>query len=148
MAPLTLEAAYRALKGGELVPVYYLTGDDDVLKQELVEALVAAAIDPAARDFNLDVRSAADLDGESLHALVETPPMLSARRAVVIKGLEQWRANAAVWKVLAHYLDQPSPTTLLVLTHAAGEKPNAAVAEGARHIQIQPLKPDQVRRWV
>jgi len=147
MAPLTLEAAYRALKGGELVPVYYLTGDDDILKDDLVAALVNAAVDPAARDFNLDVRSAADLDGESLSNLVETPPMLAERRAVVVKGIEQWRAGASVWKVLARYLARPSPATMLVLVQSSGEKTNAATAAAARHIQVDGLKPEQAIRW-
>lgn len=147
MAPHTLEAAYRALKKGELVPVYYVTGDDDILKAELVADLLAAAVDPAARDFNLDVRSASDLDGESLHALVETPPMLADRRAVVVKALEEWRVGAGVWKVLARYLERPAPTTVLILLHGAGEKANTSVAAAARHVHVGRLTPELAGRW-
>lgn len=147
MAPLKLEAAYRALNAGDLVPVYYLTGDEDILKEELVQALVNAAVDPAARDFNVDVRGAGDLDGESLHALVETPPMLAERRAVVVKGLEQWRAGTKVWKVLTRYLEHPSPSTMLILLHSAGEKADAAVAAAARHVHVTVLTPEQAQRW-
>ncbi|MSR06288.1 MAG: DNA polymerase III subunit delta [Gemmatimonadetes bacterium] len=147
MAPLSLNAAYKALNQGELVPVYYLTGDADILKEDLTKALVTAAIDPAARDFNLDVRSAGDLDGESLHALVETPPMLAERRVVVVKNLEQWRASASVWKVLARYLERPSPSTVLVLVHGAGEKVSPATAAKARHVNVDDLTPDAARRW-
>src|SRR5256885_12964307 len=96
MPSLTLEAAYRTLKRGEPAPVYYLTGDADVLKDELAAAIVRAAVDEASRDFNVDIRSAGDLDGESLHALVETPPMLAQRPAVGLKNLDHWRANARV----------------------------------------------------
>src|SRR5262245_55834782 len=148
MTALTLEAAYRALKRGEVASVYYLTGDVDVLKDELTSSIVSAAVDPAARDFNLDVRSAGDVDGEALHALVETPPMLADRRAVVLKNLEQWRANASVWQVLNRYLDRPSPSTVLVLVHGAGEKPNPAVADKARHVEISGLSPELLRRWL
>jgi DNA polymerase-3 subunit delta len=147
MAPLKLEAAHRALNAGDLVPVYYVTGDDDILKEEFVDALVSAAVDPAARDFNVDVRSAGDLDGESLHALVETPPMLADRRAVVVKGLEQWRANAAVWKILARYLQHPSPSTVLVMVHGPGEKPNPDLAAAARHVHADSLTPGQAEEW-
>jgi DNA polymerase-3 subunit delta len=147
MAPLTLEAAYRALKAGELVPVYYITGNDDILKDELVGDLVAAGVDPSARDFNVDIRGAGDLDGQSLNNLVETPPMLAARRAVVVNGLEQWRANSAIWKVLARYLKNPSPTTMLILTHGVGERANAEIAGAARHIHVDGLTPEQARRW-
>jgi DNA polymerase-3 subunit delta len=148
MASLRLEAAYRALKRGEPAPVYYLTGEADVLKDELAADIVRAAVDQAGRDFNVDARSAGDLDGEALHALVETPPMLASRRAVVVKNLEQWRANAAVWKVLLKYLERPSPSTVLVLVHGAGEKPNDAIAARAEHVEVDSLTPDLLRRWV
>jgi DNA polymerase-3 subunit delta len=148
MTALTLEAAYRALKRGEVASVYYLTGDADVLKDELTSSIIEAAVDPSARDFNLDVRAAGDVDGESLHALVETPPMLAERRAVVLKNLEQWRVNASVWQILDRYLDHPASTTVLVLVHGAGEKVNPAVASKARHVEVSALSPELLRRWL
>lgn len=144
---ITLDGVYRALKR-ELSPVYYLTGDQDILKQELAEAIIDRAVDPSARDFNLDSRSAADLDGESLHALVETPPMMADRRAVLIRNLEQWRANASVWKVLLRYVARPANTTVLILTHGAGEEPNEELSRGTTHVHIEPLSADRARQWV
>src|SRR2546426_12797367 len=64
---------------------------------------------------NVDQRSAADLDPEAFHTLVNTPPLLAATRAVVIRGLEQLRKTTKVRQELVRYLDSPSPTTLLVL---------------------------------
>ncbi len=148
MAALTLEAVYRALKRGELAPVYYLTGEAEVLKDELAAAIGSAAVEPASRDFNYDARSAGDLDGEALHALVETPPMLADRRVVVVRGLEQWRANASIWQVLLRYLERPSPSTVLILVHGAGEKANPAIVAAAQHVPLDALTPDLLRRWV
>src|SRR5882672_10291492 len=70
MASLTLDALLRGLKKGAPDPVYLLHGDEDVLKDEAVRALLDAAVDPAARDFNFDSRFAADLDAETFNALV------------------------------------------------------------------------------
>jgi DNA polymerase-3 subunit delta len=148
MAALTLEAVYRALKRGDVAAVYYLTGEADVLKEELAAAIVHAAVDEAGRDFNVDFRSAGDVDGESLLALVDTLPMLVERRAVVLRGLEQWRANASVWQVLLRYLARPSPSTVLVLIHGAGEKPNTDVVPLTSHVEINALTPELLRRWV
>src|SRR6185436_17122309 len=128
MAAHTFDSIYRLTKKGEFSPVYYLTGEADVLKDELTDIIVEGAVPPAGRDFNVDIRSAGDVDGEALHALIETPPMLSDRRAVVLKNLEQWRANSKVWQVLYSYLKSPSPSTVLVLTHGAGEKIDRTVA--------------------
>lgn len=148
MAERSLERVSRALKAGDLAPAYYLTGDEEMLKDDLVTAIVEAAVDPGARDFNLDVRAAGDLDGEALHALIETPPMLAARRVVVVRGLEQWRRNAKVWAVLHAYLEQPSPTTVLVLSQAAGTKPDARIVRRAEHVNLRELHPGHLRRWV
>jgi DNA polymerase-3 subunit delta len=148
MGVLPLEKAFAALRRGEPAEVYYLTGPEEVLKDELIAAVSRAALEPASRDFNFDVRSAADLDGEALHALVETPPMLAPRRVVVVRGLEQWRKNAKVWEVLYRYLDRPSPTTVLVLTQSGDEAADARIAGLAAHVAMNGLRPEQVRRWL
>src|SRR5947207_1264391 len=124
MGALTFDALLRSLKQGVPDPVYYLHGDEDVLKDEAVRALVDRAVDPAARDFNLDQRSAPELDAEAFHALVNTPPMLATRRAVVVRGLEQLKKTAKLRQELLRYLESPNPTTLLVLVQAAGEAPD------------------------
>lgn len=148
MAGSKYKRVYRAVKAGDLAPVYYLTGDEDMLKDDLVAAILDAVVEPAARDFNLDIRRAGDLDGEAFWALVETPPMLAERRAVVVRGLEQWRRNAKVREVLHTYLARPAPDTVLVLTQAAGEKVDPKVAARSEHVDAEPLGPEDVRRWV
>src|SRR6266571_4075286 len=138
MGALSFDALLRSLKQGVPDPVYYLHGDEDVLKDEAIRALLERAVEPAARDFNVDQRSAADLDAASFHALVNTPPMLAARRVVVIRGLEQ----------LLRYLDSPNPTTLLVLVQGAGEPPDAELAHAATAVAVDPLPPARVERWM
>jgi DNA polymerase-3 subunit delta len=148
MADLSLEQAYGTLKRGAIAAVYYLTGGEETLKDELVAAIVDAALDAAGRDFNLDVRAAGDLDGEALHALVETPPMLAERRVVIVRGIDQWRKNARVWDVLHRYLARPSATTVLLLTQSGDDPPDARIAAASSHVTVNGLKPDQVTRWV
>src|SRR6266705_2409321 len=109
MGALTFDALLRSLKQGAPDPVYYLHGDEDVLKGEAIRALVERTVDPPARDFNVDQRSAVDLDPASFHALVNTPPMLAAARMVVIRGLEQLRKAATVRRELARYLRGGGP---------------------------------------
>lgn len=147
-AALSFESAFRHVKRGQLESVYYLTGDEDVLKDELVRAIIEHAVDTSSRDFNVDVRAAGDLDGEAVHALVETPPMLAERRVVVIKNVDQWRKNAKVWRVVEQYVQRPSPTTVLVLTHSAGEKPHTKIAAASTHVDVAPLSPAHTRSWL
>lgn len=144
----SFESVHRAVRRGELRPVYYLTGDEDMLKDELVRHIVERAVDPAARDFNVDAGSAGDLDAERFHVLVDTPPMLAARRVVVIRHLEQWRRNAQVWRAVDRYVADPAPGTVLVLVHGAGEPPRAALASAALHVVVDRLDPARLARWV
>ncbi len=144
----TLDSSYREVRDGKLRPVYYLTGSEDVLKDELAKHIIDHAVDEGSRDFNFDVRAAGDLDGETLTALVDTPPMLAERRVVYLKYLEQWRKNAKVWKVLERYVEQPSPTTVLILLHNDDGKPNNALAKSALTVAIEPLGAKRVKRWI
>lgn len=148
MAVPTPKSVRRAIERGDLAPVYYLTGDEEILKDELVDMIVNAAVDSSARDFNVDLRSAGDLDAESLHALVETPPMLAERRVAVVRNLEQWRKNSKPWVTLKRYLEQPSPTTTLVLVHGTGQAADKAVLEHATHVKLDAPGAESLKSWI
>ncbi len=148
MGAVTLDALLRSLKQGVLGPVYYLHGAEEELKDEAVRALLERAVDPAARDFNVDHRAATDLDPESFHALVNTPPMLAAKRAVVIRGLEQSRKNSKLRHELLRYLESPNPTTVLVLVQGGGDPPDAEIARQTTAVGVEPLPPGRVERWM
>ena len=150
MAALTLEALLRSLKKGAQAfdPVYLLYGDEDVLKDEAIRALLDAAVG-SSRDFNLDIRFAADLTPEAFHALVNTPPMLADRRAVVVRGLEQLgKRKTKLRDEVVRYVGSPNPTTLLVLVVAAGEDPDPEIVRATTAIELGPLAADRIPRWV
>src|SRR5205809_504914 len=148
MGALTFDALLRSLKQRAPDPVYYLHGEEDVLKDEAVRALLEHAVDPAARDFNVDQRTIADLDPEAFNALVNTPPMLTATRAVVLRGMEQLRKTAKVRQELLRYVDSPNPTTVLVLVHGTTEPPDAELVRRATAVEVAALPPARVERWM
>src|SRR2546427_7967336 len=150
MAALTLDALLRNPKKGAPVPepVYLLHGDEDVLKDEAIRALVDATVG-SSRDFNLDVRFAPDLTPESFHALVNTPPMLVERRAVVIRGVEHLgKRKTKLRDEVVRYLASPNPTTLLVLIVAAGEEPDADLVRASTSVALDALAAERVPRWL
>ena len=150
MAALTLDALLRSLKKGAPLPnpVYLLHGDEDVLKDEAIRALVDATVG-SSRDFNLDVRFAPDLTPESFHALVNTPPMLVERRAVVIRGVEHLgKRKTKLRDEVVRYLASPNPTTLLVLVVAAGEEPDADLVRASTSVALDSLAAERVPRWL
>ena len=118
----SFDALFRSLSKGELAPVYYLYGLEDVLKDEAVRAILDRALDPAMREFNLDQRSAAQLDPEEIHALCNTLPMMAQRRVVVIREVEAWRRKTKSKSEFQRYLERPSPETVVVLVQGSGEE--------------------------
>jgi DNA polymerase-3 subunit delta len=153
MPALTLDALLRNLKKtsrGVLDPVYLLHGDEDVLKDEALRSLLDVGLgEDANRDFNLDMRFASDLTPEQFHALVNTPPMLAERRAVVVRGME-WvgKRKTKLRDELLRYLAAPNPTTLLALVFGAGEEPDAELLRSSTAVVLEALSPERVPRWV
>ena len=135
-------------KGAAPDPVYLLHGDEEVLKDEAIRFLLDASVG-TNRDFNLDVRFAADLTPESFNALVNTPPMLADRRAVVVRGMEHvGKRKTQLRDELVRYLKNPNPTTVLVLVVAAGEELDAEIARGCTAVDLEPLSADRVPGWI
>jgi len=150
MAALTLDALLRSLKKGASnpEPVYLLHGDEDVLKDEAMRALVDATVG-SSRDFNLDIRFAPDLTPEAFHALVNTPPMLAERRAVIIRGVEQLgKRKTKLREEVVRYLASPNPTTLLVLVVAAGDEADADLVRASTSVALDALSAERVPRWL
>ena len=146
---------HRALGRGELAPVYYLFGSEDILKEEASRAILERALEPHERDFNLDQRSAQGLDPEELHALVNSLPMMATRRVVVVRDIEIWKKKTGSREVLQRYLENPSNETVLVLVEGAppedkqkGWEPDEAIASRAYAVSFDPLSPDRVIRWL
>jgi DNA polymerase III subunit delta len=149
MAQHTFESLHRALKSGELAPVYYFYGGEDILKDEAVQSVLDRALDPSLRDFNYDQRSVGQQDAESLHSLLNTLPMMADRRVVVLRDIEALKRKQKVKAVLDTYLRKPSPDTLLILVQGSQEaKPDPSLARGTVDIDFLPLTPERAIRWI
>src|ERR687889_967300 len=145
----SMDALFRSLGKGEVAPVYYLHGLEDVLKDEAVRAILDRALDPAMREFNLDQRSAGQLDPEEIHSLCNTLPMMAERRVVVLRDLEAWRRKAKSRAAFLRYLEHPSPDTVVVLIQgSADEGEDKEVSRSAYTVRLDPLPTNRAIKWV
>lgn len=148
----SFDALQRSLAKGEVRPVYYFFGDEDLLKDGAVRDVLALAIEAPTRDFNLDRRRAPELSVEEFRSLVETPPMLAARRGVVVTEVEcllQKRARQqALRSALLAYLGRPASETVLVLVQSRGTKPDPELQRAAHGVDFELLEPARVVRWI
>jgi DNA polymerase-3 subunit delta len=154
MPPSPDRAFWKSIQARSFQSVYYLYGDDEFLKERAVRELIAAAVDPVTRDFNLDVRAAADLGAEALGSLVATPPMMAERRVVVVRDVAALKKDARA--ALDRHLERagraahdPSDV-VLVLVALGGEKAKVdrALASAGMAVEFQPLTGDRVPKWI
>jgi DNA polymerase III subunit delta len=149
MPSQNFDAFYRSLSKGAPAAVYYLHGPEDVLKDEAVRAIIDRALDPSLRDFNLDQRSAPQLDPEALFSLCATLPMMAERRVVVLREIEGLKRKPKVRSVLLAYLERPSPETVLVLVQGSGEAAeDKEIARVAQSVACASLPPERVVKWL
>jgi DNA polymerase-3 subunit delta len=136
----------RAIQHRTFARAYYFYGDDEYLKDEMVRQLIDAAIDPATRDFNLDIRRGPSLDAESLASLLSTPPMMAERRIVVVREVNALKKDTRA--ALDRYLESPSSDVVAVLVSPAGVKGDAFLTAKAAAVEFEPLTGDRVPKWV
>ncbi|HEV8599319.1 MAG TPA: DNA polymerase III subunit delta [Gemmatimonadales bacterium] len=144
----------KQLKSGSIPPAIYLYGEEDVLKDEAVRAVLDQVVDPAMRDFNYDQRSASQLEPEAVETLCNTLPMMAARRVVVIREIEAWQKRARAKAAVLRYLERPAAETVLVLVQGASRKeadrseadPDLLRLTSA--VQLERLAPRLAEKWV
>jgi DNA polymerase III subunit delta len=149
MPAQTYDALLRSLPKGELAPVYYLHGPEDILKDEAIEGILDRALEPGLREFNLDQRSAGPLDPEAIFSLCTTLPMMAARRAVVLREVEGWKRKPKTRAAFLKYLERPSAETVVVLVQSSSEEEaDRDLVRGAFSVACEPLAPERARRWL
>jgi len=146
MSASSLKTLRDAIKRRSFDGAYYITGEDEYQKDEAVRQLVEAAIDPNARDFNLDIRRGGELDGESLGVLLSTPPMMAERRGVVIRDVGALRKDAR--KVLDDYLKKQASDLLLVMASGSGAKTDDGLSSASTSLEFDPLSGDRIPKWI
>ena len=146
MASAGEKALHAALKKRQFDPVYFFHGDDDYLKDARTRELVDVAVDPATRDFNLELRRGNDVDAETLDALLSTPPMMAERRVVVVRDVDKLKKDARA--LMLRYLERPAPDTVLVLVAPAGAKADKVLADRCVAVEFMPLTGDRLPKWI
>jgi DNA polymerase-3 subunit delta len=140
-------AFQKSIRERTFAPVYYVHGDDDYLKEDAVRQLIAAVVEPATKEFNLEIRRGGEIDAGTLGSLLDTPPMMAKRRMVVVRDVGALKKDAR--GAIDGYLLRPSSDTVLVLvTLGAGSKLDKAFESVALSVCFDPLTEDRVPKWI
>jgi DNA polymerase-3 subunit delta len=135
-----------AVRDKRFAPAYYLFGEDDFLKEQAVRQLVEAAVDPATRDFNLEMRRGGEMDAETLGSLLGTPPMMAERRVLVVRDVGALRRDART--LLDRYLESPASDAVVILVAPAGVRAEKGLTGKTIALEFEPLTGDRVPKWI
>ncbi len=134
-------------------PVVLLVGEGQALRDAAVAEIRERVLDGASADFNedrFDFASGATI-GDVLSAL-RVLPVLSAARLVRVRGLEDRRAAKFLEQVLPEYLDDPLPSTCLLLETLRVDRRarwvKAVEAKGELRRCTPPSRPAELRSWI
>lgn len=126
--------------------VYYFRGDDDFLKESTARELITAVLDPATRDFNLELIRGDETSAEALDTVLSTPPMFAEKRMVVVRDTHALKKDARA--ALERYLAHPASDTVLLLVDPAGEKGDSVLTTSSFVVEFDPLSDDRVPAWI
>jgi DNA polymerase-3 subunit delta len=87
------EAIERA-EQGDLLPVWLISGEERLLRDQAIAAITKAALAGGVADFNLDKYTAGEASVDAILAATRTVPMMAKRRVVLVRGLERWDSAA------------------------------------------------------
>jgi DNA polymerase-3 subunit delta len=147
MSVAAQRAFHKSIRERAFAAVYYVHGDDDYLKEDAARQLIAAVVDPATRDFNLEIRRGGEIDDGSLGTLLDTPPLMAERRMVVIRDVGALKKDARA--ALDRYLARPSSdNVLLLITLGAGGKLDKGLDAVALSVSFDPLTEDRIPKWI
>lgn len=154
---MTPEQALAQAREGELGPVYLVAGEERHLASEVVRALRDAALAGGTPGLNEDQMVAGETSARAVLAAARTLPMFAKRRLVVLRSLERWdaqgekKASAESLDLLADYLDDPSPSTVLLLVAGKLDKRRRLYLSAQKKgflVACDPLSRDALPGWI
>lgn len=112
---LTDKQLIADIKAGKFKPVYLLTGDENYYIDVVSDYFENNVIDPSLRDFDQTVLYGKETDMATVIGNAQRFPMMSPIHLVLVKEAQE--IPTAQWELLANYLKQPAPTSVLVFCY-------------------------------
>ncbi|MGE4345041.1 MAG: DNA polymerase III subunit delta [Geoalkalibacter sp.] len=139
----------KAVESGRIPPLIFLYGDEPFLVDQAWQRIVARAVAPEARDFNLQVFNGRDLKPEEVLDSCRTFPVFAPQRVVSVKDAGQLDADSL--SRFISYLRDPLPETILLFQ---GEKIDGRLAffkefkKRGTLVEFKRLRGEQVANFV
>ncbi len=124
MGALTYDQLCARLAQGKLGGSYFLESEDPFLRDETIATLAEVHLEGGSPDFDLDQLSGDEADAAGLAARLDTPPMISRFRVVVVRAAQGLTPSAR--SVLEDAVQREVSSRVLVV---AAEVPRGSKAK-------------------
>ncbi|HEX8890435.1 MAG TPA: DNA polymerase III subunit delta [Pyrinomonadaceae bacterium] len=149
MSLLTRQDLFRALKAGEIKPLYLLFGEESYLRDMAARTIKNVALkDSALREFNESVFSLANADVQQAIAAAEQLPMMAARRTVEIRDFSKLRE--ADEEALMRYITRPAESSVVLFIADDLDKRrklSKTLLDVCAAIEFAPLSDTELADW-
>ena len=140
---------YKDLESGQLSPLYFIFGDEPFLIEQCIERFKYAVLNESTIDFNYSLYYAADVEVVTLKETIETLPVFSERRLVILKNAQELKESE--WQELESLINKPVDSTVFVLFADKIDKRKKSFKNLIDHGQsIEFKKPydNEIPRWI
>lgn len=139
----------QTLKKSEFHPLYCLFGEETFLSARAKDDIVDAILPEAMRDFNLNAFDGADCDVARVRDALETLPMMSPYRLVVLTNAHDLKDKE--WEVLQPLLDSPPSGLVFVCVAMKIDKRKKQwkrLMEGGVALECKRPYDNQIPDWI
>ena len=109
------------IKSCDFLPVYLFCGNEAYLKKYYSDTLAEKAVSKDFFDFNLQTFDGKGIDIQEIIDAAIMMPLMSDRRAVVVRDLKLEAMNDGDFTLLKDYLENPSESTVLIFLQTADD---------------------------
>ncbi|MGB3466608.1 MAG: DNA polymerase III subunit delta, partial [Cyclobacteriaceae bacterium] len=115
----TFDSIYQQLKKNQYAPVYFLQGEETYYIDRIADFIEENALEESQKGFNQIIIYGKDSEVSTVVNNARRFPMMSERQVVIVKEAQEIRdlTNEKGGALLANYLQNPQPSTVLVFCH-------------------------------
>lgn len=149
MAILDPQKLYKDLETKKFQPIYFLFGDEPYLLNQCTTRFKYSVLDENTIDFNYSLFYAADAEVDTIKDAVETLPVFSSHRLVILKNAHELKDSELLQ--LEPLLDNPVPSTVFVILAEKVDKRKKAIKtllEQACCVEFKKPYDNQVPQWI
>lgn len=143
------QVIYKDLEAKKLKPVYFFFGDEPFLLNQIPDRFKAAVLSESTFDFNFASFYAADAEVGVIKDTVETLPVMSQYRLVILKNAHELKE--AEWSELQSLWSNPVESTVFVVLADKVDKRKKGVKslmDAAVTAEFKKPYDNQVPQWI